>query len=244
MRVDKFLSETGTATRSEAAKAVKKGGVFVNGAPCPRADTHIDPEKDRVSYFGKEIVYKKFRYIILNKPRGYVSATEDGRDPTVLELLPREYMKFGLFPCGRLDKNTLGLMLLTNDGELAHRLLSPKHHVEKTYEFDAKFPLSSEDKTMLERGITLDDGYVTMPSRIELTGDGTSGRITITEGKYHQIKRMLDAVGNKITMLKRIRFGPLVLEDNLCEGMWRELTEEETELLRRSGGGSENIREE
>jgi len=231
VRIDKFLSTMGIATRSESSSAARKGGIVVNGTPCRDASKHIDPEKDVIIYCGREVTYKKYRYIMLNKPDGYVSATEDGKDPTVLELLPAEYRKFNLFPCGRLDKNTLGLMLITDNGELAHRLLSPKHHVKKTYAYKSKFPLSEEDRILLEAGVTLDDGYETKPAQIELDEGRASGRITLIEGKYHQIKRMFDAVKNKITYLERISFGPLTLDASLKRGEWRELTDEETRAL-------------
>ena len=232
MRIDKFLSEMGIATRKEAASAAKRGGVLINGVPQKDTAKHIDPELDEVIYLGRKIEYAKFRYIMLNKPEGYVSATEDGRDPTVLELLPPEYMNFNLFPCGRLDKNTLGLMLITDDGELSHRLLSPKRHVDKKYYFHSKFPLSEEDASRLETGVILDDGYETKPSKIELLGGGNEGYITLTEGKYHQIKRMLDSVGNKITYLERVTFGPLSLDPSLERGEWRPLTDDEITALR------------
>lgn len=232
MRIDKFLSEMGIATRKEAASAAKKGGVLINGVPQKDTSKHIDPDADEVVFLGRRIEYAKFRYIMLNKPEGYVSATEDGRDPTVLELLPAEYQKFNLFPCGRLDKNTLGLMLITDDGELSHRLLSPKRHVDKKYYFHSKFPISEKDVSLLEEGVILDDGYETKPSKIELLGDGNEGYITLIEGKYHQIKRMLDAVGNKITYLERVTFGPLSLDPSLGRGEWRILTNEEITALR------------
>lgn len=232
MRLDKFLSETGTATRTEAAKAARKGGVTVNGIPCAKVSMHIDPFADTVAYLGRKIEYKKFRYILLNKPAGYVSATEDGRDPTVLDLLPAEYAPFDLFPCGRLDKNTLGLMLITDDGALAHRLLSPKHHVEKTYRYRLKFPLSEADAERVEAGVTFDDGYLTKPAKITRYEETSCGEISVTEGKYHQIKRMFEAVGNKVTELERIKFGPLTLPENMARGEWRELTDDEINAIR------------
>ncbi len=232
MRLDKFLSNMGIATRSESGKAAKRGGITLNGVLCPRADIQINPDSDVVSYFGKVIKYQQFRYIMLNKPEGYVSATEDGRDKTVLELLPDEYRKFNLFPCGRLDKYTVGLMLLTDDGELAHKLLSPKHHVSKKYGYQSELPLSDADKKHLEEGTVIDGGYKTKPSVIELFDDRKSGTITLTEGKYHQIKQMFDSVKNKITFLERITFGPLSLDENLARGEWRELTDDEVAALR------------
>ena len=162
---------------------------------------------------------------MLNKPEGYVSATDDEREKTVLDLLPDEERRLGLFPCGRLDKNTLGLVILTNDGDSAHRLLSPKHHVDKVYKFECKLPLSQDDVSLLERGVDI-GGYNTKPCKITLS-QPTCGEITLTEGKYHQIKRMLEAVNNKITYLERVSFGNIVLDSSLDRGEWRYLTEEE-----------------
>ena len=231
MRIDKFLSNMGIATRTESSKAARQGGILVNGAVVKKADVHIDPEKDVVTYLGRKIEYRKYTYILMNKPDGVVSATEDGRDKTVIDLLPEELQKLNLFPCGRLDKHTLGLVLLTDDGDLAHRLLSPKHHVKKKYYFESKFPLTDDEISYLEKGATLEDGYVTKPSEIELFENKKSGHITLVEGKYHQIKRMLESVNNKITYLERITFGPLVLDENLERGEWRFLTENEIKGL-------------
>lgn len=231
MRIDKFLSNMGIATRTESARAARSGGILVNGTPVKRADMHIDPDRDEICFCGRRIAYRKYTYILMNKPDGVVSATEDGRDRTVIDLLPEEQRRLSLFPCGRLDKHTLGLVLLTDDGELAHRLLSPKHHVKKTYRFEARHALGAEDVEYLTHGVTLEDGYVTKPAEIELDGEGASGYITLTEGKYHQIKRMLEAVDNKITYLERISFGPLSLDGSLGRGEWRYLTDGEIERL-------------
>lgn len=231
MRIDKFLSNMGIASRTESSKAARQGGIFVNGVAVKKADVHIDPEKDIITYCGRKIEYRKYTYILMNKPDGVVSATEDGRDKTVIDLLPEEIQKLNLFPCGRLDKHTLGLVMLTDDGDLAHRLLSPKHHVKKKYRFESKFPLTDEEIEYLEKGATLEDGYVTKPSRIELFEDKRSGYITLTEGKYHQIKRMLESVNNKITYLERITFGPLALDEKLARGEWRFLTQNEIDEL-------------
>ena len=231
MRIDKFLSNMGIASRTESSKAARSGLILVNGAPVRKADVHIDPEKDVITYCGRKIEYRKYTYILMNKPDGVVSATEDGRDKTVIDLLPEELQKLDLFPCGRLDKHTLGLVMLTDDGDLAHRLLSPKHHVAKKYRFESKFPLTDEEIEYLEKGATLEDGYVTKPSEIELNADKKSGYITLIEGKYHQIKRMLEAVNNKITYLERVTFGPLALDEKLARGEWRFLTENEIDEL-------------
>ena len=230
MRVDKFLSEMGKATRTESAKLAKAGKITVNGAVIKKPDVHIDPNMDEIKLFGVTVSYKKFTYIMLNKPEGYVSATEDGRDKTVLDLLDDEERRKNLFPCGRLDKNTVGLIILTNDGDSAHRLLSPKHHVPKTYGFKSKYPLSSDDVKSLEEGVDI-GGYVTKPCTVSLDANGTGGKITITEGKYHQIKLMLEAVNNKITYLERLTFGNIKLDENLKRGEWRHLTDEEESLL-------------
>ena len=231
MRLDKFLSVTATATRSEAGKAARAGQITVNGVPVKKADVQIDPDKDRICYCGAPVAYKQYHYVLLNKPDGYVSATEDGRDPTVLELLPPQYTAFGLFPCGRLDKHTLGLMLLTDDGDTAHRLLSPRRHVAKRYAFRCKFPLTHEECARFRDGLVLEDGYETKPADIELNEDMRSGIITLVEGKYHQIKRMLEALHNQITYLERISFGPLTLPPDMDRGEWRELTPEEEKAI-------------
>ena len=228
MRLDKFLSVTGSATRSESAKAARAGRITVNGISIKNAAFSVDPEHDVICLDGVNIVYRKYTYIMLNKPEGYVSATEDGRDPTVLELLPEQLQKLSLFPCGRLDKNTVGLMLITDNGELAHRMLSPKRHVEKKYRFECRYPITDVERIEIENGIRLADGYLTKPAQLYLDEGRTSGLITLHEGKYHQIKRMFGAVNdNRIIYLERISFGPLVLDMKLLRGEWRYLTEEE-----------------
>lgn len=230
MRLDKMISECGIATRSEVSKAARAGKITVNGRAVRAADTKVDPDVDTVVYCGAPVCYRKFVYLMLNKPDGYISATEDGRgDPVVTDLLPPEYRKMGVFPCGRLDKHTLGLMLITNDGALSHRLLAPKSHVEKSYAFAVKFPLSETDVVSLERGVDI-GGYVTKPCRVTRTGE-REGVIAITEGKYHQIKLMMEAVHNQITYLERRTFGSLSLDSSLSRGEWRELTEEELASL-------------
>ena len=233
MRLDKLLSECGIASRKETAKAAKAGQITVNGIPAAKADMQVDPIADVVTFCGRKVVWREFVYVMLNKPDGYVSATEDSRgEQVVTSLLPEEYQKMGLFPCGRLDKHTLGLMLLTNDGQLSHRLLSPKRHVAKTYAFRVKFPLSQADISALERGVDI-GGYLTKPCTVKLT-DEREGQITLTEGKYHQIKLMMEAVHNQITYLERITFGPLSLDAALSRGEWRELTNEEIAALNQS----------
>jgi 16S rRNA pseudouridine516 synthase len=192
-------------------------------------DFKLDPEKDIITLLGEVLTYKKYTYIMLNKPEGYVSATEDPNEKTVLDLVNQEDRRKGLFPCGRLDKNTLGLVILTNDGEGAHRLLSPKHHVEKVYRFVSRDPVSENDIKALENGVDI-GGYFTKPCKIKMSGEN-EGEITLTEGKYHQIKRMLEAVNNKIIYLERISFGSIVLDPQLARGEWRYLTSDEEALF-------------
>ena len=230
MRLDKFLSETGTASRSESRKAARAGGISVNGAFIYDTAVHIDPEKDEVSYMGNRIVYRKYIYLMLNKPEGVVSATDDGTERTVLDLLPDKYRKMGLFPCGRLDKNTTGLLILTNNGALAHRLLSPKCHVEKTYRFTCERALTDADCELLRRGVDIGEKSSTLPAKLMLSSD-RSGEITVTEGKYHQIKRMFQAVWNKILSLERISFAGIPLDSALARGGWRELTAAEAAYI-------------
>ncbi len=231
MRLDKMISSTGIASRSQISSAVRSGRVTVDGVVARKADMQVDPGAVCVVYCGTPVCYRKFTYIMLNKPEGYVSATEDGRLPTVIELLPEELQKIGLFPCGRLDKNTLGLMLLTNDGDTSHRLLAPKSHVAKTYAFRVKFPLSEADVVALESGVDI-GGYVTAPCTVVLGGE-REGKITLTEGKYHQIKLMMEAVHNQITYLERVSFGPLMLDPALDRGQWRYLDDREIALLQK-----------
>lgn len=225
MRLDKFFSQTGTLTRSQAQKQLKLGNVTVNGETIKKADYKVDPDKDEIRYNDDKIVYRRFVYIMMNKPRGVVSATEDRDEKTVLDLLPEDLLKFDLFPCGRLDKDTTGLVVLTNDGISAHNALSPKKHVEKKYSFETADTYSDADVTAIESGITLKDGYSTKPCKIERINE-TEGYIYLTEGKYHEIKRLFGARSNKITKLRRIGFGKLEIGD-LPEGAWRYLTEEE-----------------
>ena len=225
MRLDKFFSQTGTLTRSQAQKQLKLGKVTVNGETIKKADYKVDPDKDEIRYNDDKIVYRRFVYIMMNKPRGVVSATEDRDQKTVLDLLPEDLLKFDLFPCGRLDKDTTGLVVLTNDGISAHNALSPKKHVEKKYSFETADTYSDADVTAIESGITLKDGYSTKPCKIERINE-TEGFIYLTEGKYHEIKRLFGARSNKITKLRRIGFGKLEIGD-LPEGAWRYLTEEE-----------------
>ena len=232
MRLDKFLTEMGKCSRSEGGKLIRSGKVTVNGEIIKKPDCKINPLSDSVTLMGETLTYKKFTYIMLNKPDGYVSATDDEKEKTVLDLVNDEDRRKGLFPCGRLDKNTLGLVILTNDGDGAHRLLSPKHHVEKVYKFELEAPISSEDVSRLEGGVDI-GGYLTKPCKIKLYDNLSSGEITLTEGKYHQIKRMMEAIDNKITYLERISFGSILLDESLKRGEWRYLTTAEEEIFKK-----------
>lgn len=231
MRIDKLISESGIASRKEAARAARAGGVIVDGIPERDLSKHIDPERAEVIYLGRRIGYRRFTYVMLNKPEGYVSATEDSRLPVVTELLSEELCKIELFPVGRLDRDTVGLMILTNDGASAHSLLSPRHHVTKEYRFlcDLPLPLGTEER--FADSVTLADGYECKPAGLVCDPDRLGGRITLTEGKYHQIKRMIAASGSHVTYLERTRFADIPLDPTLRRGEWRYLTDEEEQLL-------------
>ena len=232
MRIDKFISELGVASRKEASLAAKRGLLLVDGVPVKDTSKHIDPEVNRVSFMGRELTYNRFVYIMLNKPEGYVSATEDSRLPVVTELLSDELQKRELFPVGRLDRDTVGLMVLTNDGVLAHRVLSPRHHVEKVYRFECAVPMADGAEERFKNNITLADGYECKSAHLVCDADRLGGYITLTEGKYHQIKRMVAATDNRVTYLERVTFAGISLDKTLSRGQWRELTRAECDLLK------------
>ena len=231
VRLDKFLADAGAGTRSEVKKFIQKGKVQVNGVPAKKSEIKVS-EEDEVVLDGNRISQApEFVYYLLHKPAGYVSATEDKRDKTVMELVASD--RKGLFPVGRLDKDTVGLLLLTNDGELNHKLLSPKNHVDKVYYAYLKEEAKEEDIRAFEKGIVLGDGYKCMPAGLSIgEEDRREVYVTLREGKYHQVKRMWHARGNEVEYLQRISFGSLTLPEDLEEGEFRELTEEELTLLR------------
>lgn len=231
MRLDKFLSEMGISTRKETAALAKKGLITVDGEPFRDPSKHIDPENAQVVFCGREISYSRYTYVMLNKPEGYVSATEDSKLPVVTELLSEELCRMELFPVGRLDRDTVGLMILTNNGRLAHRLLSPKHHVEKEYYFKCAEALCEGAEERFKNNIVLRDGYECKSAELFPDSDRMGGRIILTEGKYHQIKRMIASLGNKVTFLERIRFSDIELDRSLKRGEWRLLSEREKEIL-------------
>ena len=233
MRVDKLLSNVGVASRAELKKYCKQGLISVNGKVINNPGVQVDSESDDIRFNGEKIVYREFVYIMLNKPDGYISATFDKYDPIVLDLIDQSYLVFEPFPVGRLDKDTEGLLVLTNDGQLAHRVLSPKKHVPKTYYAKIQGKVTEEDILAFEKGVILDDGYETMPSQLKIlkSDDMSEIELTLHEGKFHQVKRMFESVGKKVVYLKRLSMGKLKLDESLKLGEYRELTEEEVKLI-------------
>ena len=234
-RLDKVLANLGCGTRKEVKEFCKKGKVLVNGELVKDSSSKIDPEKDIIEFDGETLNYRKFIYILMNKPEGVVSATFDNYDETVIDILDPEYQVFDPFPVGRLDKDTVGLLLITNDGELNHKLISPKNHVDKVYFAQIDKKVNEDDIAEFEKGIILDDGYQCMPAKLEIlqaTEDGSDVKVTIQEGKFHQVKRMFEAVDKTVVYLRRISFGPLQIDEDLDEGCYRELTEEEVNILK------------
>ena len=234
-RLDKVLAATGRWSRREVKLLVKQGQVRVNGAAASSAEEKLDPETAAVTVGGQTVVLQKHTYIMLHKPAGVLSATEDSRQKTVLELLPPELRRRGLSPVGRLDKDTEGLLLLTDDGELAHRLLSPKYHVDKRYYAEVDGLLGPADADAFAKGMTLDDGLVCLPAGLKLCGSGAC-IVTLQEGKFHQVKRMLAFRGAPVRYLKRLAMGPLTLDPSLETGAFRELTAAEVSALRKTAG--------
>ncbi len=235
-RLDKIISNFGFGTRREVKELVRKGRVNVDGIVAKDSGMHIDPEASIVEIDGKLLNYRKFIYIMLNKPAGVISATWDAKHKTVVDLMPEEYKCFDLFPVGRLDIDTEGLVVMTNDGQLAHDVLSPNKHVWKTYYALIEGNVSDEDVKAFNQGVMLDDGYKTLPAKLVIlkSGDRSEIEITICEGKFHQVKRMFEAQGKKVIYLRRIIMGNLELDESLKEGESRELTETEVDKLKKS----------
>lgn len=229
MRLDKFLCRMDMGTRSQIKTYIRQGLVTVNGQVEKSSGRHVDEYIDWIALRGQTLYYVAERYYMLNKPAGVVSATRDNTAGTVVELLESRD-RSGIFPVGRLDKDTEGLLLLTNDGELAHRLLSPIRHVEKTYRVVLEHPLSQEDATRLEQGVDIGEERLTLPAKVQMV-DARTINLTIHEGKFHQIKRMLRAVDNQVTALKRITFAGIDLDEKLKPGEYRKLTEQEVAAL-------------
>ena len=234
-RLDKVLAGTGRWSRREVKLLVRQGLVRLNGAAAVSAEEKCDPETAVITVNGETVVLRRFTYVLLHKPGGVLTATEDRRQETVMELLPQELRRVGLAPVGRLDKDTEGLLLLTNDGELTHRLLSPKYHVDKRYFARVDGHLTAAHTEAFAKGMTLGDGLKCLPARLEILPD--SGCIvTVREGKFHQVKRMLAACGAPVAYLKRLSMGPLVLGDELGRGEHRMLRDEEVAALYRACG--------
>ena len=228
MRLDKLLVELNIGTRSEVKALLKKGLILVDGNKATRPEEKVDESSVVITYQGKDYTYKKFSYYMMNKPKGVITATEDAKEKTVMDLFYEQCKDApkGLSPVGRLDKDTTGLLLITNDGKLAHDLLSPKKHVDKTYFVTLDGELSSDDITQLEKGVHIGEGDLTAPAKVEYEG-GNTCYITIHEGKFHQVKRMFFAVGREVIELKRTAFGPLKLdEEKLPLGYFSELKRE------------------
>ena len=229
MRIDKIFSHMGLAARSECKKIIREGGIAVNGKPVKSAAEKADPNTDLITFFGKPIEWKEYIYLMMNKPVGVVSATEDNKSGTVVDFLTPQDAHFAPYPVGRLDKDTVGLIILTNDGDLAHKVISPKNHIPKTYfaVLDGEPPKTLENE--FENGVTIDGGYTCMPAELRL--DGTHATITVYEGKFHQVKRMFAAYGFTVEYLKRLSIGGVKLDENLSEGQYRELSESEIKSL-------------
>ena len=234
MRLDKLLSNLGFGSRKEVKQLLKSGSVKVNDTVVKDAKMHVDPVNEIVTLNGERIEYREFVYLMMNKPPGVLSATEDTRDETVIDLLQIEDQVYNPFPVGRLDKDTEGLLLITNDGQLSHRLLSPKKHVLKTYFAVIEGEVTERDIDAFKKGVTLEDGYLTKPGELKILKSGITSDIelTITEGKFHQVKRMFEAVGKRVVYLKRLSMGSLLLDETLELGEYRELTDEEVQMLK------------
>lgn len=231
-RLDKILANAKLGSRKEVRQLIKSGRIQVDGAFIQDPAASFDPETSRFLLDQAEVDTRKFIYLMLNKPDGYLSATEDARDPVVLDLIASQHRAFAPFPVGRLDKDTTGLLLLTNDGSLNHQLISPRWHIDKIYVARLRDPALDSYHRRFEQGVVIDDGYRCLPARMEvLSEDARLVRLTIQEGKFHQVKRMFEALDNRVQQLKRVAFGPLTLPEDLSPGQYRELTAEELSQL-------------
>ncbi len=245
LRLDKYLAEAGFGTRSQVKKDIGLGIVSVNGSAAVRPEQKIDPATDRVEVNGVPALYEEYEYYMLNKPAGVVSAAQDKRDRTVVDLIGGQ-RRSGLFPVGRLDKDTEGLLLITNDGALAHRLLSPRKHVDKVYFARVRGTVTESDREKFRQGVDIGDEKPALPAGLKIlnSGDHSEVEVTIQEGRFHQVKRMFQAVGKEVVYLKRLSMGPLALDDSLSPGGYRKLTQGEIESLQRIGGPEERTGKE
>lgn len=240
MRLDKYLAEMGAGTRSEVKKLVRAGRVTINGAVAEKPEQKVDPETDTVCLDGEALLYVAYEYYLFHKQAGCVSATEDKIHKTVMDYLT-DTLRDDLFPVGRLDIDTEGLLLITNDGALAHELLSPAHHVKKTYYARVAGRVTEEDARLFQQGVDIGEEKLTKPAELVILTSGEESEIelTITEGKFHQVKRMFQAVGKEVVYLKRLSMGPLTLPETLLPGEYRALTQEELMLLQKETGNKE-----
>ena len=239
LRLDKYLSDMNIETRSKLKQLIAKGQVRLNGQVVKRPELKVIPGTDSVTFQGQEVVYQEMEYYMLHKPSGRITATEDPKEPTVMELLP-SIRRSDLFPVGRLDKDTEGLLLITNDGALSHMLLSPRHHVSKVYEAKIQGMMTQEDQVLFEKGMDIGDPDPTLPAHLEIlkldpVNQTSCVRISLTEGRFHQVKRMVEAVGKRVTYLKRLSMGSLILDETLEKGQCRRLFPEEIEALKQCG---------
>ncbi len=234
-RLDKIIANSGTLSRKEVHRLIKSGAVSVNGIITKDRGFCIDPETAQIKIHGEDVSVEKYVYIMLNKPEGVVSATKDPSEKTVVDLVPAELKKKNLFPAGRLDRNTTGFVLITDNGDFAHKILSPKNHIEKTYEARLAEKIDEASLQEVAKGITLGDGTQCLPAKVKVLEDGDNPliEIKICEGKYHQIKRMFAAVGNAVIELKRVKMGELPLDESLLPGECRILTKQEVELIKK-----------
>ena len=232
-RLDKILASQGTLSRKDVKEFIKQGRVTVNGVVVKKSDIKVDIETDEILFDGELLSLKKHIYIMMNKPQGVISASDGKDDETVVDLVPDELFRKGLFPAGRLDKDTTGFVLITDDGDFAHRILSPKNHIFKTYLATLEHSLTADDIKLLENGITLSDGTTLKEAKVEILEDGDNPKvqIQICEGKYHQVKRMFAAAGNKVIALHRSKMGQLELDPVLNPGKCREITKNELALI-------------
>ena len=231
-RLDKLIASQGKLSRSDVKKMVKSGRVTVDGAAVKSADIKVDADASVIMVDGKALNYKKHIYIMLNKPQGVISASNDKTQKTVVDLVPPELYRDGLFPAGRLDGDTVGFVLITDDGDFAHRILSPKNHIMKTYHATLKHALADEDIVKFKEGLTLGDGTKCLEAHVRMLPDKENvAEVIICEGKYHQVKRMFASLGNKVLELRRVKMGELWLDEGLDEGCCRELTAQEVELV-------------
>lgn len=227
MRLDKFLAHSGFGSRKDVKQLVRQANVTVNGKRIRKSNLHVDPKKDNIYVDDNQVFYEKYIYLMLNKPDGYISATEDYVSETVIDLVPKEFLHYSLFPVGRLDKDTEGLLLLTNDGKLGHYLTSPNYNVEKVYYAEVEGKVTERDVDIFNNGIVLDDGYKTKSAKLHIIKSGKHSKVelSITEGKFHQVKRMFLAVQKRVIYLQRIQMGKIKLDPNLKLGKMRRLNE-------------------